>query len=234
MIFVLFILFFSFVVPNPRPTVLVLCGSFSPITKEHVNILEVSKKYVDRYCPGLKVVTGFLSPVGDAYSKPSLISSKHRVAMSKLAIQGSDWLNVNSWESEQANYTRTGVVLKHIKAEMDCVYKNPKIILVCAAEIFSSTNQIKAWSDESLRTLVHSDFGIIMLPRDGSDIDKILDANPILKESIENILVLKEVKTSIVSSTLVRNKIAQGEDISDLVHPDVKNYILQNKLFVAS
>ena len=50
---------------------------------------------------------GYLSPVADAYSKPSLAPAQHRVEMCRLAAQESDGLMVDAWEAGRPGYTRT-------------------------------------------------------------------------------------------------------------------------------
>lgn len=64
-------------------------------------------------CLGLyQVVEGIISPVNDSYGKKDLVASHHRVAMARLALQTSDWIRVDPWESEQAQWTETVKVLR--------------------------------------------------------------------------------------------------------------------------
>ena len=46
---------------------------------------------------------GVISPVHDGYKKSSLISSEHRLEMSRLAVSRADsWVKVSDWEVKQA------------------------------------------------------------------------------------------------------------------------------------
>lgn len=59
-----------------------------------------------------QVVGGIISPVNDNYGKKDLVAARHRVAMARLALQTSDWIRVDPWESEQAQWMETVKVLR--------------------------------------------------------------------------------------------------------------------------
>lgn len=64
-------------------------------------------------CLGMyQVIEGIISPVNDSYGKKDLVASHHRVAMARLALQTSDWIRVDSWESEQPQWMETVKVLR--------------------------------------------------------------------------------------------------------------------------
>lgn len=64
-------------------------------------------------CLGLyQVIGGIISPVNDNYRKKDLVSAHHRVAMARLALQTSDWVWVDPWESEQVQWMETVKVLR--------------------------------------------------------------------------------------------------------------------------
>lgn len=58
------------------------------------------------------MIGGIISPVNDNYGKKDLVAARHRVAMARLALQTSDWIRVDSWESEQAQWVETIKVLR--------------------------------------------------------------------------------------------------------------------------
>ena len=55
---------------------------------------------------------GIISPVGDGYKKKGLIEASHRVEMAKLALETSDWITVDSWESLQPEWVETAKVVR--------------------------------------------------------------------------------------------------------------------------
>lgn len=59
------------------------------------------------------MVGGIVSPVSDSYGKQGLVPSKHRIAMAKLALQSSNWVRVDEWESQQQDWTETVVTLRY-------------------------------------------------------------------------------------------------------------------------
>lgn len=59
-----------------------------------------------------QVVGGIVSPVSDGYGKQGLVLAQHRIAMAKLALQSSDWVTVDEWESQQADWTETVVTMR--------------------------------------------------------------------------------------------------------------------------
>uniref|UniRef100_A0A8D1A583 Nicotinamide nucleotide adenylyltransferase 3 n=1 Tax=Sus scrofa TaxID=9823 RepID=A0A8D1A583_PIG len=98
------------------PVVLLACGSFNPITNMHLRLFEVARDHLHqtgRY----QVVGGIISPVNDNYGKKDLVAARHRVAMARLALQTSDWIRVDPWESEQAQWMETVKVLSCARAE---------------------------------------------------------------------------------------------------------------------
>jgi len=59
-----------------------------------------------------RVIEGIMSPVNDDYGKKGLVSARHRIAMAKLALETSDWIRADPWESEQETWTETVKVLR--------------------------------------------------------------------------------------------------------------------------
>ncbi|XP_063466789.1 nicotinamide/nicotinic acid mononucleotide adenylyltransferase 3 isoform X4 [Symphalangus syndactylus] len=93
------------------PVVLLACGSFNPITNMHLRLFEVARDHLHQ--TGMyQVIQGIISPVNDNYGKKDLAASHHRVAMARLALQTSDWIRVDPWESEQAQWMETVKVLR--------------------------------------------------------------------------------------------------------------------------
>ncbi|XP_067108627.1 nicotinamide/nicotinic acid mononucleotide adenylyltransferase 3 isoform X1 [Osmerus mordax] len=93
------------------PLVLLACGSFNPITNQHMRLFELARDHLHG-TGQYKVVGGIVSPVSDGYGKQGLVLAKHRVAMAKLALQSSDWVSVDDWESQQPDWTETVVTLR--------------------------------------------------------------------------------------------------------------------------
>ncbi|GKT34388.1 hypothetical protein ADUPG1_007748 [Aduncisulcus paluster] len=95
---------------------IVSCGAFNPITNAHLAMLDLSRDCVE-YDIGIPVVQGIISPVNDSYKKSTLIKAKHRIKMCELAVSSTErsWINVDIWESTQAEYVRSIRVLERIR-----------------------------------------------------------------------------------------------------------------------
>uniref|UniRef100_G3NA40 Nicotinamide/nicotinic acid mononucleotide adenylyltransferase 2 n=1 Tax=Gasterosteus aculeatus TaxID=69293 RepID=G3NA40_GASAC len=92
--------------------ILLSCGSFNPITKGHIHMFEKAREYLHTTGRFI-VIGGIISPVHDSYGKPGLVPSRHRLTMCQLAVQSSDWIRVDPWESYQDTWQTTCSVLEH-------------------------------------------------------------------------------------------------------------------------
>jgi len=91
--------------------VLILTGSFNPVTIGHLHTLQFSRDYYQ--ARSIQVLEGILSPVSDSYGKPGLINAKYRIEMLQAATRDEPWLRVDTWEAEQPTWTKTKLVLDH-------------------------------------------------------------------------------------------------------------------------
>jgi len=97
--------------------VLITTGAFNPIHRMHVEMLEIAKKYLtNRF--NYDVLAGLISPSHDLYVYGKLgtdfIVSTHRLNMCKLAIEGSDWLEVDPWEATQSAFNKFSYVCWYV------------------------------------------------------------------------------------------------------------------------
>lgn len=95
--------------------VLVGCGSYNPITNMHLRMFEIARDSLEQ-TGKYEVIEGIISPVSDSYPKKGLLASNHRCVMVQLAAQSSGWIRLDSWESEQNQWTATLTVLQHFQA----------------------------------------------------------------------------------------------------------------------
>lgn len=132
-----------------------MCGSFSPITYAHLRIMEIARDCLKE--KGITVQRGLLSPVSDEYKKKDLVAANHRVAMVTAAVESSDWLEVSTWEIEQAGFTLTLKALQEIKKQID---STTPLYLVGGADLLASMNIPNVWAeaDVSFHVLEHFSF----------------------------------------------------------------------------
>ena len=87
---------------SPAQRVIFLaCGSFNPPTNMHLRLFELARDHYRAHQPLSTVLGGVISPILDAYAKASLISSRHRLALARLAVVKSSMVKVSDWEVKQ-------------------------------------------------------------------------------------------------------------------------------------
>jgi len=212
------------------PVVLVVCGSFSPITTMHLRLLEMSKDYFDSN--GYQVIGGYLSPVGDAYQKKGLVNAIDRTNMAILAVQESDWIMVDTWEASKAKWTRTREVLDHFSQEVNGLKKydqKVEIIFVCGSDLLNSFNTPGLWADDDIQQLC--DYGLAVVTREGSDPSGAIWQNDLLYLNRMKIHKIHQWIPNDISSTLVRLGISRGLSINYLLPTAVVDYIKEKGLY---
>lgn len=213
-----------------KPVVLVVCGSFSPITTMHLRLLEMSKDYFN--CSGYEVIGGYLSPVADAYQKKGLGKAIDRTNMAILAVQESDWIMVDTWEASKPNWTNTRAVLDHFSQEINGMKKydqHVQIIFVCGSDLLESFNKPGSWAPDDIQQIC--DFGLAVVTREGSDPAGAIWKNDKLYENRIKIHRIHQWIPNDISSTLVRLGISRGLSIQYLLPNAVVEYIREKGLY---
>lgn len=54
----------------------------------------------------------------DGYGKPDLLPCGVRLQLARAAVESSDWLMVDDWETTQQQYARSILVLKSVKSRL--------------------------------------------------------------------------------------------------------------------
>jgi nicotinate (nicotinamide) nucleotide adenylyltransferase len=97
-----------------------------------------------------QVVGGFLSPVSDEYQKTGLAPAADRIAMCRLAIRDSDWVEVDDYESKQPLYMRTIEVLDALQERVDAIATGAKVMLLAGADLIKSFEMPGLWAVEDV------------------------------------------------------------------------------------
>lgn len=211
--------------------VLISCGSFNPITLMHLRMFYLAKHHM-KVKKNITVAKGVISPTNDNYAliKPTLSPAFHRLAMINLAIKDveSNWIICDDWETKQADWIRTLPALRHYET----IYgKNLK--LLCGADLLDSFLIPNLWADEHIEEILDS-FGIIALPRSGSNPYKLLHDSPkshLFKKYLDQIEIIDDFCPVDISSTVVRLAVKEGKPIEHLVHSEVARYIRNKSLY---
>lgn len=188
----------------------ILGGSFNPPHKMHFNMgLDLlEKNYVD------KIV---YVPTGSKYKyKNNLVQDEHRFKMLELMIKNDERFEVSDFElKDYVVYTCD--TLKYFQEK----YPNDEIYFVCGADNLSYVDE---WKNG---IYLLSNYKFLVIKRYTDDIDEILKRFSKYKENI----IVTDINPDSLSSTLIREKIKNKEDILDLLDVDVYEYIIENSLY---
>ena len=185
-------------------------GSFNPPHKMHLNIgvQLVNKQYVDNV---------IYVPTGSKYKyKNNLLPDKNRLEMLEILTKNYEYLDVNDYElKDEVVYTCE--TLSYFKE----VYPNDDIYFVCGADNLS---YIDKWQngEEILKN-----YKILVMKRKGEDIDELLEKFKIYKNNI----VVADIEQQDISSTDIRERLKNKEEVLDELDKEVYEYIRKNKLY---
>ncbi|XP_071607950.1 nicotinamide/nicotinic acid mononucleotide adenylyltransferase 3 isoform X1 [Heliangelus exortis] len=237
------------------PLILLACGSFNPITNMHMRLFELARDHLHqtgRY----QVIEGIVSPVNDDYGKKGLVSAGHRIAMAKLALETSDWIRVDPWESEQETWTETVKVLRHhyneslrlfwskkelmenkrstersTEGSLSCQHSVlPELKLLCGADFLQTFRTPNLWKEEHIKEIVEK-FGLVCISRAGSDPAQYIHESDLLTEFQHNIFLVKEWIQNEISATQIRYALCRGLSVKYLIPDSVISYIAHHNIY---
>ncbi|XP_031410976.1 nicotinamide/nicotinic acid mononucleotide adenylyltransferase 3 isoform X2 [Meleagris gallopavo] len=262
------------------PLILLACGSFNPITNMHMRLFELARDHLHQTgletmaygisfscchnsfrCPSVQrgkrqgryqVIEGIMSPVNDDYRKKGLVSARHRIAMAKLALETSDWIRVDPWETEQESWTETVKVLRHHYNELQSkkeFMKNkqpterstenflssqcsalPELKLLCGADFLQTFQTPNLWKKEHIQEILEQ-FGLVCISRAGSDPAQYINESELLTKFQHNIFLVKEWIQNEISSTQIRYALSRGLSVKYLIPDSVIAYIAYHNIY---
>ncbi|KAM9789833.1 nicotinamide/nicotinic acid mononucleotide adenylyltransferase 3 [Neosynchiropus ocellatus] len=219
------------------PVVLLACGSFNPITNQHMRLFELAKDHMQN-TGQYQVVGGIVSPVSDGYGKRGLVQSKHRVEMAKLALQSSTWVTVDDWESRQPDWTETVVTLRHHFARLQKEYQQkpdadgncPELKLLCGADFLDTFEVPGMWLTEHVEELAGR-FGLVCVSRGGLHPERAVHESDILSSYKRNIFLVREWVRNETSATEVRRALRRGNSVKYLIPDAVIDYVEEHQIY---
>lgn len=230
------------------PLVLLACGSFNPITNQHMRLFELARDHM--HSTGqYRVVGGIVSPVSDIYGKQGLVLARHRIAMAKLALQSSNWVTVDEWESQQPDWTETVVTMRY---HYGCILKeyeqstgthtgpcgntvplsspSPQVKLLCGADFLQTFWIPGLWQDDHVEEVVGR-FGLVCVSRGGLEPERAVHASDTLSRHRHNIFLVREWVRNETSATEVRRALRRDLSVKYLIPDAVIEYIHRHKLY---
>lgn len=187
-------------------------GSFNPPTNAHISF---AKQIVDE-CKLDKLV---FVPIGDFYKKQELIEFKHRYNMLDVICNLNDKLHVSDIENNQQTKLYAIDIFKIIKEK----YQNDDVYFIMGSDNLKSIKNWKGYNE------LITNYKYIILEREQNAFQNIIENNNDIKK--DNFIVVSNENYMDISSSLVREKIANHEDISNLIPKEIEEYIRENKLY---
>lgn len=191
-------------------------GSFNPVHSGHVrlvkNIAEAEK--LDRVI----VMPTNISPF-KAGENGYIATAEHRLNMCRLAFENLPYSEVSSYETDKTDISYTISTVEHFKE----VYPNYSLYLIVGSDMVTSFTR---WKDFDK---ILSCCTLIAASREKDDRDELLKAAENLRQYGEVIII--DTDPFEVSSTQIRKKIINHEDISCYMPDNVVKYILNNHLY---
>lgn len=190
-------------------------GSFNPPTNAHIDLAkEILKK-----CELDKLI---FVPIGDFYKKAELVNFKDRYEMLKIICKNNQKLQVSNIEDNQKKVLYAIDVFEFIKK----LYKNDEIYYIMGTD---NLQKIKEWKEYDK---LISNYKYIILERESNAFNNIICVDERMNKYKDNFIIISNKNYMDISSTNVRNKIKNNEDISNLVPKEINDYIKQNNLYI--
>lgn len=193
-----------------------LFGCFNPIHNGHLGMAKTLLN--DNIIDKVLIIPAKIN-INTKDSK--LISDKFRYEMIELAISDLKNIEVSDIEIKrnEQNYTYQTVI------ELKEKSLNDELYLIIGADNLKKLNW---WKNVDILLM---NVKIIAINRGEENIQEIINNDDLLKKHKNRIITISSSKSNSISSTLVRNKIKNNEDVKDLIDEKVLEYIVKNNLY---
>ena len=217
---------------NEAARIGILGGTLDPIHLGHIDAALAAREAL-----GLDGVVIIPARVPPHRSRP-LTSAFHRFAMAALAVNGVDGLRVSDMELLAPGPSYTADTLRRVREGWEL--RASQIFFITGADAFA---EIETWSRYP-DVLDLANF--IVVSRPGLSVGELRARLPHLKsrmrlpirergapdpDASNTHIFLVDAPTADVSSTGIRERIAQGRPVSALVPPAVEQHIRQHTLY---
>lgn len=199
--------------------ILVLQGSFNPITKAHVELIEIVYEYFNSI--GYKIEEKLIMPTSDKYPWKTLESNIHRTNMINIATNDKN-IKISNIEIDKYEWIRSQEAMKILKSK----YTEETLIYICGGD---KVVELEKWKNyyESI-TELNKYCTIVCVPRFGYDH---IEALKKLKlEKLVNILPINYDNNT--SSTYAKNNINNNNKLKEYLDENVIKYVQKNKLYI--
>ena len=194
----------------------ILGGTFDPMHNGHLAIAREARVE-------LELEEVLFLPTGRPWMKAgqTITSAEHRMAMVRLAIAGHTWCHLSTMEVDRPGPTYTVDTLDELRREHGTTVDFYFILG------WDSLPELPRWR-EPLRIIQLCT--LVALPRPGSARPDIAAIEKQVPGLLRRLVILEKPEVD-VSGTEIRERIAEGKPIADLVPAAVESYIREKGLY---
>jgi nicotinate-nucleotide adenylyltransferase len=203
-----------------RAVALVFNGTFCPIHNNHLRLLETARRHLEDVL-GWYVVGGWLMVTHDDSCRDKLgsafVPARQRARMCELAVEDGGWLMVDRFQFSQAANPGAAQSKRRLERLLrEKVGPDLAVLNVCGTDLLPRLRR-------------EFPIGVVCVVNRPPEYD--LDAY-LASEAVGphagRIIVVRDLDSPALSSTQVRERIAAGQDVEGLVHPNVLAYHRDN------
>lgn len=201
---------------------IVYSGSFNPITRGHVSVINSLLTHFDDDL--------LICPMGDFYPKDNLCSLSHRVIMIQKTLESCNIKTSRVKILEEINdiFTLETYSLLNLGKYVRGRY-NESVILVIGMD---NLENLKRW-ENNIELL--NNFKLLVMPRDGYDFNSIINDSTLLKDyylNKSNIIYCNFNLEMTASSRFRKNlKNSNPDKLEDDCYSETIEYVIKNNLY---
>ncbi len=194
----------------------ILGGTFNPVHMAHLIIAEIAQEEA-----GLDEV--LFVPTGCSYLKDAsdILPAKDRIRMTGLAIEDNPNFALSTIETDREGNSYTCDTLRELKERYP---DNEYYLIVGADNLFT----MEEWKDHET---VFQNAKILAAVRGSKKYGDMEEKTAELKEKYNADIRLLHVRHVDISSSMIREKIAEGRSIRYMLPEKVREYIIRNHLY---
>ncbi|CAL6000165.1 Nicotinamide-nucleotide_adenylyltransferase [Hexamita inflata] len=208
--------------------VVMLCGSFNPVTKAHITMAEKSIKYLKNN--QVDVEKAIFIPTNDKYPYKKLQPGIHRSQLIQIACKHSEFAELLELETQDLDHNDFRPTAESIKI-LKTKYSNNQLYYAMGIDQLAFMCDVSKWSQENIMQMFENCSFIVFQRTQGlgaiedSKVIDIVRNTPHMKLYLDSQILFTNEDIGAASSTAVRN--------GDLEHiwEDVQNYIKAYNLY---
>ena len=195
----------------------VLGGTFDPVHVGHLVVAEEVRAQ-------LELSEILFVPAGQPWLKANspVSAAEHRVEMVRLAIWDKPYFRLSTMEVERTGPSYTVDTLLELQAQLGT---ETELLFILG---WDNLDQLPQWREPARLIQLCR---LVAVPRIGCPIPDLDSLDSVLPELSPRVILLGQPCIDI-SSSVIREKVAQGLSIHHLVPEPVEKYIKQHKLYI--